>query len=728
MKKITKSLLTLALSVLGVMSVNAQSDNCATFENPGRTNAEWHADTQSFTWNQSYYNQVHNIGLLEDEAGDSDISNLKNLTIDYEILSGDGFRVLFYQGGSNIAVYINGDGAYWDNAFTNQVAETVDGVVVIPIYEFLTNADGFSTDYLLKLTDICLSGFGGSGEVQINSMCVDTYGPGENPGVEEEEDEVDPGWPAGDYIDFTEAFPELNPRLGIGDDGHPIKLGNGDVVVGQRNQDVIADLSDYSELTIVTSPGLKLVLYMNHEVAAQQNAGDYAAEDEGKYVFMDVQADENGLIVVDLTQFDKAELNCICLPWDNSNRGTVWYLLLTESNDPLVKFKRALNDMIALGNLQNPYAKTEESFEALTTAISQAEDALNASDATEESLTDAANAIMDAIDGLKLEAGYANVTTDMFMTWDSDDLFASALGISPAGASNIGSAVNGGGVVYGFGTGNVFWNHYADLTPYESLIALGTPGTQARYLFNRAMNPEDETAEGLDFIEQIIDVDDNGIAELVLADVADEGYAHLNTFKAPAGGTFTDLLVYAERSNIIIGDAGYASYSGIMNVDVANADFTAYAAEYADGVITLTPISAIPAGEAVIVKANEAIEEGSTMLYPCYNVETAEPIYNELMLSDGSILGDGTIYALGKVDGVVGFYRLAIDEAVPAGKAYLVISDEAREFIPFGDTTGIAEMKGMRNAENETIFNLAGQRVVKAQKGLYIMNGKKVIK
>ena len=724
----------LALLVSGAVSVNAQTDNCATFENPTKTNAEWHNDTQSFTWGAPTWNQIHNIGLLEDESGPSDISDLKNLTIDYEIISGNGFRVLFYLGGSNIAIYINADGAYRDNGFTDLLAETIDGVVEIPIYDFLTGA-GASSDYFLKLTDICLSGFGDSGEVKVNSMCVDTYGPGEKPGVEEEEDEVDPGWPAGDFIDFTEAFPELQPRINIGDDGHPIVLGQGEIVVGAKSQNVIADLSAYSELTIVTTPGLKLVVYMNHEVATQETADGYSEDDAGLYEFIEVQADEDGIITIDLTQFDKQDLNCICLPWDNSNRGTVWYLLLTESNDPLVKFRRALNDMIALGNLQNPYAKTEESFEALTTAISQAEDALNASDATEASLTDAANAIQNAIDGLKLTAGYANVTTDMFMTWDSDDIFASALGISPAGASNIGTAVNGGGVVYGFGTGNVFWNHYADLTPYESLIALGTPGTQARYLFNRAMNPEDETAEGLDFIEQIIDVDDNGIAELVLADVADEGYAHLNTFKAPAGGTFTDLLVYAERSNIIIGDAGYASYSGIMNVDVANADFTAYAAEYADGVITLTPISAIPAGEAVIVKANEAIEEGSTMLYPCYNVETAEPIYNELMLSDGSVLGDGTIYALGKVDGVVGFYRLAIDEAVPAGKAYLVISDEAREFIPFGETTGIAEMKEMRNADNETVFNLAGQRVsvgagpVPArQKGLYIQNGKKVVK
>jgi hypothetical protein len=69
---------------------------------------------------------------------------------------------------------------------------------------------------------------------------------------------------------------------------------------------------------------------MNHEVDAQQNKGDYDEADAGKYVFQDVQADENGIIEFDLTAYDKQDLNCIALPWDNSNKGTVWYILLTQ--------------------------------------------------------------------------------------------------------------------------------------------------------------------------------------------------------------------------------------------------------------------------------------------------------------------------------------------------------------------------------------------------------------
>ena len=41
--------------------------------------------------------------------------------------------------------------------------------------------------------------------------------------------------------------------------------------------------------------------------------------------------------------------------------------------------------------------------------------------------------------------------------------------------------------------------------------------------------------------------------------------------------------------------------------------------------------------------------------------------------------------------------------------------------------TGVVEVKATRQ-QNDAVYNLAGQRVLKAQKGLYIVNGKKVIK
>jgi hypothetical protein len=190
-------------------------------------------------------------------------------------------------------------------------------------------------EYMKECTEICLSGDNvtAPGEAVINSVYLETYPENESVEIPDIVYEEDPGMPEGDFINFTEAFPSLQPRIGIGADTHPIVLGNGDVVVGARSKDVIADLSAYSKMTLITSPNLKLMLYMNHEVDAQQNPGDYAPEDAGKYVCQELQADENGFIVVDMTEYDKQDLNGIVLPWDNNNKGTVWYILLTEGDD-----------------------------------------------------------------------------------------------------------------------------------------------------------------------------------------------------------------------------------------------------------------------------------------------------------------------------------------------------------------------------------------------------------
>ena len=289
----------------------------ATFEKPSNTSATWNADTHSFTWPQTSYNQIRNIGLPS-----GDLSKYKKLVVDCKVVSGEKFRILFYKGGSNLTLWAQ-DGV---NEFI--LADTLKA-----LYPNDYNA------YLLACDEICLSGSSqvAPGEVIINDVYLETYPEGAGADIPDIVYEEDPGKPVGNFVDFTTAFPSLQPRIGLGADNHPIVLGNGEVIVGQRNKDVIADLSGYSKLIMVTSPNLKLVLYMNHEVDAKQNAGEYTEAEAGKYIFKEVQADENGLIEVDLTQFDKQDLNCICLPWDNNNKGTVWYLLLTEATTVPVK-------------------------------------------------------------------------------------------------------------------------------------------------------------------------------------------------------------------------------------------------------------------------------------------------------------------------------------------------------------------------------------------------------
>lgn len=72
----------------------------------------------------------------------------------------------------------------------------------------------------------------------------------------------------------------------------------------------------------------------------------------------------------------------------------------------------------------------------------------------------------------------------------------------------------------------------------------------------------------------------------------------------------------------------------------------------------------------------------------------------------------------------------SIKPAVPTGKAYLLFNEEiaAREFLDIdidGVSTGIKNMKV--GSEDNVYYDLQGRRVLYPTKGLYIVNGKKVV-
>jgi hypothetical protein len=87
-----------------------------------------------------------------------------------------------------------------------------------------------------------------------------------------------------------------------------------------------------------------------------------------------------------------------------------------------------------------------------------------------------------------------------------------------------------------------------------------------------------------------------------------------------------------------------------------------------------------------------------------------------------------TTYVLNNGTQGVGFYRLQSGKTLGVGKAYLTYSGSlAPEFFGFGETTGIKAIdNGQLTIDNE-VYDLQGRRVAQPTKGLYIVNGKKVI-
>ena len=88
-------------------------------------------------------------------------------------------------------------------------------------------------------------------------------------------------------------------------------------------------------------------------------------------------------------------------------------------------------------------------------------------------------------------------------------------------------------------------------------------------------------------------------------------------------------------------------------------------------------------------------------------------------------------YVLAKPEGEeVGFYP-ATEGTIAANKAYLEAASGVKGFVfKFGDdATGIEETTLSNSPlKGENIYNLAGQRISKMQKGINIVNGKKILK
>jgi hypothetical protein len=95
-----------------------------------------------------------------------------------------------------------------------------------------------------------------------------------------------------------------------------------------------------------------------------------------------------------------------------------------------------------------------------------------------------------------------------------------------------------------------------------------------------------------------------------------------------------------------------------------------------------------------------------------------------------------TVYTMGVLDYDedgdldLGFFKFS-GTTLKARRAFFVFPNgsEAGYRFDFDDTpTGISEVQGAkRNVQDDVFYNLAGQRVVNPTKGIYVVNGKKVI-
>ncbi|MBQ7510635.1 MAG: hypothetical protein IJT53_07010 [Prevotella sp.] len=179
---------------------------------------------------------------------------------------------------------------------------------------------------------------------------------------------------------------------------------------------------------------------------------------------------------------------------------------------------------------------------------------------------------------------------------------------------------------------------------------------------------------------------------------------------------------------VTIGEKGWATTVTNSALNFSGAEVEAYTAKVVDSKVELTKVDDVQAETGLVLKGAEGtyyipVIEGS-------ETEKGDLLHSSIYSYDitDDELGNYTFYGLTvNSDNKAQFVKLN-KGTIPAQKAFLKVANTtAREMSVFfaDDTTGINVIAAENGAEG--IFNLNGQKVQKAQKGLYIVNGKKVM-
>ena len=183
--------------------------------------------------------------------------------------------------------------------------------------------------------------------------------------------------------------------------------------------------------------------------------------------------------------------------------------------------------------------------------------------------------------------------------------------------------------------------------------------------------------------------------------------------------------VTAIAATATITDAKYATNSYKVDLDFSETGVSAYTLMFGGTKVILAKIEKVPANTPIVIY-KDVTETTSTTIPLATSTDNLGT--NDLKVSDGTVTGGAGVYALANKSKGVGFYLVKAGITIPAGKCYLSIGAAAPDFLGFNDdATGIDTVKDEEFKANGEFYNLNGQRVAQPTKGLYIVNGKKVI-
>lgn len=213
--------------------------------------------------------------------------------------------------------------------------------------------------------------------------------------------------------------------------------------------------------------------------------------------------------------------------------------------------------------------------------------------------------------------------------------------------------------------------------------------------------------------------------------------SNLTSWEGTANTCSAWYIVKVESVPLTLNDGGDGYYYATMYMpfDVTiSSGTTAYTLTVSGNYAIASEVedNEVPAGTAVLLRGSSSSCTATINTGSAFN--GGEPLDdNDLTGTYVDITGDRTTgeYIFGLVDDKVGFYVRKSGKKIGANKGYLLLGSDVsvKGFaIQWDFEDAIKDMDNTQQSNNNSgIYNLAGQRVKNAQKGIYIVNSKKVL-
>ncbi len=199
------------------------------------------------------------------------------------------------------------------------------------------------------------------------------------------------------------------------------------------------------------------------------------------------------------------------------------------------------------------------------------------------------------------------------------------------------------------------------------------------------------------------------------------------------GGAYCDFSLEATlAANVTIGPALYATYVAPVDITTIGSDVKAFTVEL-DHVeanwVRMTQVTEVPAGTPVVVGADAA---GT---YPVLISAGVSALTNNILqVAADNMVADAEMSYYGLFNYPekkgVGFYPLIQGANIPKGKVYFhLTSSGAKDFYALfeDDVNGIEGVIIDYLDGTQEIYNIRGQKLNKLERGVNIVNGKKVV-